>query len=209
MTTPHFEAKCRTRLFKKQNVERRWRGRFGRSFGSGLVRSSWGCEKNLVSLQKIWYRSSSMVTQQNLSPREKFRHYLVEHRMRKTPERFAILDKALTLPGHFGVDALYESMDSSGYHVSRATLYSTLQLLVDCGLLTRHLFGLRKSVYEVALGSHFHLVCNVCGSIREIEEDQFSRIGSMDLEGFQPTYCSTMVYGICGQCIEKQQKQQQ
>lgn len=144
-----------------------------------------------------------MVTQTNLSPREKFRQYLVDHQLRKTPERFALLDKAITLQGHFGADALYDSMEASGYHVSRATIYSTLDLLVDCGLLNRHMFGSRKTCFEVALGSHFHLVCNVCGKIREIEEEQLSHLEGMDLDGFNPTYCSTMVYGICRDCREK------
>lgn len=138
----------------------------------------------------------------NLSPREKFRIYLTEHQMRKTPERFALLDKAMTLPGHFGVEVLYDAMESSGYHVSRATVYSTLELLVDCGLLNRHLFGARKTCYEVALGSHFHLICSACGKIREIEEDRVAeQLLEMKFEGFNPTYCSTMIYGLCADCI--------
>ena len=144
-----------------------------------------------------------MVSQTNLSPREKFRQYLADHKLRKTPERFALLDKAITLPGHFGADLLYESMESSGYHVSLATIYSTLELLVDCGLLTRHRFGSRKTCFEVALGSHFHLVCSACGRIREIEEEQMSHIEGMNLDGFKPTYCSTTIYGICRECSEK------
>ena len=144
-----------------------------------------------------------MVSQTNLSPREKFRQYLADHHLRKTPERFALLDKALTLPGHFGVDLLYESMESSGYHVSRATIYSTLELLVDCGLLNRHVFGSRKTLYEVALGSHCHLVCTSCGKIREIEEDHLSHLAGMDLDGFKPTYSSTTVYGLCSDCASK------
>lgn len=141
-----------------------------------------------------------MVAQTGLPPREKFRQYLTDHKLRKTPERFAILDKAMTLPGHFGVDVLYDSMEKSGYHVSRATIYSTLELLVDCALLNRHIFGSRKTFYEVALGSHFHLVCTACGKIREIEEEQLEHISGMDLHGFKPTYCSTTVYGVCGDC---------
>ena len=140
----------------------------------------------------------------SLSPREKFRIYLTERQMRKTPERFALLDKAMTLPGHFSVDTLYEAMESSGYHVSRATVYSTLELLVDCGLLNRHLFGTRKTSYEVALGSHFHLICSDCGRIREIEEDNLAEyLTGMTFEGFSPTYYSTIVYGLCSECIKK------
>lgn len=141
-----------------------------------------------------------MVSQTNLSPREKFRQYLADRKLRKTPERFALLDKAISLQGHFGADALYNCMEDSGYHVSRATIYSTLDLLVDCGLLNRHMFDSRKTCFEVAMGSHFHLVCNVCGKIREIEEEQMNHLADMDLGGFKPTYCSTMVYGICKEC---------
>ena len=148
-----------------------------------------------------------MVSKTNQSPREKLRQYLVDHQLRKTPERFAILDKAMALTGHFGVDKLYESMESSGYHVSRATIYSTLELLVDCGLLNRHVFSARKTLYEIALGSHFHLVCNICGKIREIEQEQLSQLETMDLEGFSPTYCSTMVYGICGECGKRNREE--
>ena len=144
-----------------------------------------------------------MITVKGLSPREKFRQYLTGRQLRKTPERFALLDRAITMQGHFGADGLYESMESTGYHVSRATVYSTLELLVDCGLLTRHQFGSRKTSYEVALGSHFHLVCTACGKIREIEEEELSHIAGMELEGFTPTYCSTTVYGVCADCAAK------
>ena len=144
-----------------------------------------------------------MISQTNSSPREKFREYLAAKQLRKTPERFALLDKALSLTGHFGADLLYESMEASGYHVSRATVYSTLELLVDCGILNRHIFGSRKTCFEVAMGSHFHLVCNACGRIREIEEEQLSHLDTSVLDGFQPTYCSTMVYGICSDCARK------
>ena len=153
------------------------------------------------------HRQHPMVSQANNSPREKFRQYLADKRLRKTPERFALLDKALSLTGHFGADVLYECMEASGYHVSRATIYSTLELLVDCGLLNRHMFGSRKTCFEVALGSHFHLVCNACGKIREIEEEQLSHMDNAMLDGFQPTYCSTMVYGICRECAEGADKQ--
>lgn len=147
-----------------------------------------------------------MISQPNLSPREKFRQYLVARKLRKTPERFALLEKAISLRGHFGADALYDSMEAAGYHVSRATIYSTLNLMVDCGLLNRHMFGSRKTRFEVAMGSHFHLLCNGCGSIKEIEEDRLSHIDDMDLDGFKPTYCSTTVYGLCKECAAKEEK---
>ena len=135
---------------------------------------------------------------------EKFKNYLETHKLRKTPERFALMEKAMTLPGHFDVDELYEVMDSEGFHVSKATIYSTLELLVDCGMLNRHLFGSRKTSYEAAKMNHFHLVCSTCGKIREIEDSEMMGIpDSIDLLGFRPTYFSTMIYGTCRECLEK------
>ena len=140
---------------------------------------------------------------------EKFKTYLEGRKLRKTPERFALMEKAMTLPGHFGVDELYEVMDSEGFHVSKATIYSTLELLVDCGMLNRHLFGLRKTSYERAKMNHFHLVCSTCGKIREIEDNDMMGIpGALDLQGFKPTYFSTMIYGTCRECRQKKQNNQ-
>lgn len=138
----------------------------------------------------------------NIQPlNEKFKTYLETNNLRKTPERFALLEKAMSLPGHFGVEELYEVMDNEGFHVSKATIYSTLELLVDCGLLNRHLFGSRKTCYEVAKMNHFHLVCSVCGKVREIEDNDLAGLTSaIDLDGFRPAYYSTMIYGTCREC---------
>ena len=134
---------------------------------------------------------------------EKFRSYLETHNLRKTPERFALMENAMSLPGHFGVEELYDVMDSAGFHVSKATIYSTLELLVDCGLLNRHLFGSRKTCYEVAKMNHFHLVCSVCNKVREIEDNDLAALtGDINLDGFRPAYYSTMIYGTCRECYE-------
>lgn len=136
--------------------------------------------------------------------KEIFKSYLEGHHLRKTPERFALLDKAMTLQGHFGVDELYDAMEEIGYHVSKATVYSTLELLVDCGLLNRHLFASRKTRYEVAMGNHFHLVCSTCGKITEIESPELLAISdSIDVGDFEPAYYSTVLYGTCSNCSKK------
>lgn len=135
-----------------------------------------------------------------------FKDYLEKHNLRKTPERFALLEKAMTMSGHFDVEELYEEMERNGFHVSKATIYSTLELLVDCGLLNRHLFASRKTCYEVAVGNHFHLVCSNCGKVREIEDSQLLEIPeTIDLDGFKPAYYSTMLYGTCSECQQKKE----
>jgi Fur family transcriptional regulator, ferric uptake regulator len=101
--------------------------------------------------------------------RELFTAYLEQNQQRKTPERYAILDEIYTSKEHFDVDELFVKMKSRNYHVSRATVYNTLDLLVESGLVKRHQFGQNTSHYEQAFGykQHDHLICNHCKKVFE------------------------------------------
>lgn len=133
--------------------------------------------------------------------KERFSRFLEKGRYRKTPERFAILEQALAIKGHFGVSEIHEGLERAGYHVSRTTVYSTLELLSLCGLLDRHNFSSRQTRYEVALGCHVHLICSRCGAIREIEApDLATMLREIDFGGFHPSFASTTVTGLCEKC---------
>lgn len=127
--------------------------------------------------------------------------FLKTRRLRKTPERFEILQCVLDCHGHFDVDILYKALDKKGYHVSRATIYSTLELLTEAGIVRKLLFDTHQARYEIAGETHSHLVCVLCGEISEIDiEDLDSRLASMNLQGFKPAYVSTCIYGTCSKC---------
>ena len=88
--------------------------------------------------------------------RQKLSQYLEAKKLRKTPERYAILDKIYATSEHFDVDLLYEMMSESEYRVSRATVYNTIDLLVDAGLVRKHQFGNHPAQYEKSPSPHLH-----------------------------------------------------
>ena len=82
--------------------------------------------------------------------KEIFTTYLEERGQRKTPERYAILDEIYSKKSHFDVDTLYIQMKNRNYQVSRATVYNTLDLLLDCSLVIKHQFGQNVAQFEQA-----------------------------------------------------------
>lgn len=139
-----------------------------------------------------------------------FTDYLSKHKHRKTPERFAILDHIYSAKGHFDMESLYVSMEENSLRVSRATLYNTMELLLECGLVVRHQFGANASQYEKAYGNenHNHLICTSCGEVKEYKnENLLVSSQQKKLQRFKVNYYSMYIYGTCYKCQRaKQQK---
>lgn len=136
---------------------------------------------------------------------ERFKAYLNSQQLRKTPERFEILNSVMECNGHFDADSLYKMLEGKGYHVSRATVYNTIELLCAAGIVRKLLFDTHQARYELAEQTHSHLVCTQCGEIKEIDLDGIdSTLASMKFPNFSPAYVSTCIYGICQECSTKQ-----
>ncbi len=138
--------------------------------------------------------------------KNEFTDYLTLRKHRKTPERYAILDHIYSTKGHFDMDTLYVSMKESNFRVSRATLYNTIELLLDCGLVVRHQFGDNVAQYERAYGNenHHHVICLECGAVKEYKNvDIFTPSQQKKLKRFKISYYSMYIYGMCSGCEKK------
>ena len=136
-----------------------------------------------------------------------FSNYLELKGQRKTPERFAILNEIYQSQAHFDIEYLYNSMTEKRYRVSRATLYNTIDLLIDCELVRKHQFGNNVSQFEksYAFRQHDHLICSTCHKVIEFCDPRIQIIkeSASEILGFKVDSHSLNLYGTCENCAEK------
>lgn len=139
--------------------------------------------------------------------RKVFTGYLEQNGQRKTAERFLILEEIYSMDEHFDIDFLFVHMKKKGHRVSRATIYNTIELLLEANLVTKHQFGKNIARFEksYAYKQHDHLICEDCEHVLEFCDPRIQQIQSMmgDILKFDITHHSLHLFGKCREFSEK------
>ena len=136
---------------------------------------------------------------------------LSERQHKMTPQRQIVLQIFLDHPGeHLSAEDVHDILRTEKAEIGLATVYRTLELLSDLGILQKMEFGDGCSRYEVndtdpTRHHHHHLICTKCGKVEEFDEDLLESLEA-DIErktGFRTLDHQVKFFGICKECQEK------
>ncbi len=143
----------------------------------------------------------SLAPQQILEVRRIFSDYLKKKGLRQTPERYLIFDEVYASEDHFDADELFLRLKGRDVTVSRATVYNSLDLLIECNLVVRHQFGNKQAKYEPSFSywQHDHLICMDCNEVFEFCDPRIQGIREMIAEifNFEIEQHSLQMHGRC------------
>ena len=131
--------------------------------------------------------------------------YLEQNNMRKTVERFAVLNAAYSFDTFFTIEELNELLGRNSFPVSRATLYNTLKLFQTLQLVVCHRLN-DGTKYEATYThrSNCHQICTICGKVSEVDSRKIAdAVDNTRFKRFRRESFSLYVYGICSSCQAK------
>jgi Fur family transcriptional regulator, ferric uptake regulator len=139
---------------------------------------------------------------------DRFRRHLREHHQPITRQRDLVAQVVLHSNDHLSVEAIRRELKDRGERVGLATVYRTLDLLMESGLVRAHEFGEGFRRYEpmAAHADHEHLICERCGQVVEFAHERLERMLPVlaDEHGFQHRRHRVEIYGICRSCRQRE-----
>lgn len=136
-----------------------------------------------------------------------FKEYLRDRGLKFTPERRVVLHAVLQSDEHFEAEELLLHLRRGGRRVAKATIYRTLPLMVNCGIISQVQFGEKLTRYENAFsqGQHDHMVCRRCRRIIEFDNADVIRLRTILAARykFHAQSHRFQIIGTCRECMRK------
>ena len=142
------------------------------------------------------------------SLRIKFNQYLEENKLRKTTERYFVLDLISETSKKIDAEYVYSEVLNRGNRISRATVYNTLSALVEAQILREHEIEGKKYFEKAPLAQvYVRLICTKCGKIKDVKDaDTISVVNSKKYGKFLTSYSTIAIYGLCSSCVNAKRK---
>ena len=134
--------------------------------------------------------------------------YMTRRGLRSTEQRRLIIDTFFESGEHITIDTLLQHVRDLDARVGYATVYRTMKLLAESGIVQEHKFGDGFTRYELAdeEAHHDHLICMECSKITEFEEPAIEELQQRIATryGFRVSAHKHELYGMCAECQKKQ-----
>ena len=147
--------------------------------------------------------------------KERFKEILRKKGLKVTAQRRLVFEAVAAHPGeHLTAEEIYGLVRDQYPEIGLATVYRTVQMLVDLQVIDKVSFGDGLARYELAVEDdgnhhhHHHAICQNCGEVLSFEEDLLDTLEQAVYEatGFQVTDHEVKLYGYCKKCAEKIKK---
>lgn len=129
---------------------------------------------------------------------------LAKKNLKLTQERRRIFEKVSHFQGHFDADALYHSLEKEHAGIARGTVYRTIPLLLESGVIQKSVGEGKKEFYERKnrKGHHDHMVCIVCRKVVEFHCEEIEKLQDevCAKHGFTIAFHDHRIFGYCKNC---------
>ncbi|HZF69505.1 Fur family transcriptional regulator [Sulfuricurvum sp.] len=133
----------------------------------------------------------------------KYEHLLKQHHLKATPQRIAIVE-LMQREGHISIDDLYSAIRNKFSSISLATLYKNVHTMMNVSLIREVKIPGQKTKYEIEKESHAHVMCKICGELKDIPFNPSTLIkDTIEVSQYAADEVAIVVSGVCPACQKK------
>jgi Fur family ferric uptake transcriptional regulator len=141
---------------------------------------------------------------------KRFQDFLEERKLKKTSQRAVVWELLLESDDHPSVEQLRERLLEAGHRVGLSTIYRTLKLLLDSGMIRQaRLDGTTRYEPLISQPNHIHFICNGCSKTEEFPSRKLEKLIREETERnqFQQRYSRYAIFGLCRECAGKEARE--